>query len=357
VIDDSTVTLKLIDGTSLQGNWTDRQIVLHQGLYDRTLALSAVRTARWSAPTTRIPAGTPIPLQVARSVSSAAASPFGSVPLCVASDVEIAGRVFVRRHAPATGQVLGSGGGINAAGGHTVAISAGKVLALDGSWIPLKGVLQARGGFNAAKGLLVGGDPAVVQPGLVLEAATEASQEISQAEGALDSEQQQMVEFCAEYFKFSGMEVVPVEQMKPAQAYAPRAQPLQASISIKALLAPLGSKTDRSVTVNHLRNLYVDGVSLPIVKVLVDSGRKGSGTLRVETSILVPPSHDRWVTLGFHVLRDGEAIKGTYLNRIDAEERKIKEVSAEIPLTPSEVSQLTASADPRLRITLTAIDN
>jgi hypothetical protein len=355
------VRVELVDGTTISGRLIEQEVVLRQGLVDRAVPAAAVRRLIWSPPKATIPAGTPVQLMLVRSVSSASAKAGASVSLCTADAVSIGGKVVIERFAPASGFVLGTGSGPNVGGGGTIVLRAGSVVARDGSSIPLAGNLEVRGGFEGANwgliGLLSEGSAAVAANGLVLEAKTAGGAEVELRGGHPSPEDQASQDLCTDYFRFSGLQEIPLEQVVPGRAYAPVAQPLKLSVPLISLVRASEFASKTFAKPFSTRALSMDGVSLLMLSVEGTGKGKHGGYLDIDATVAVQPSHDRWVSLSFEVFADDKKLRSFQMQRIDAEERKMKTVRARLSLSREQTDALLHAADPRLRIMMTAIDN
>lgn len=358
---DGAVRVELVDGTAIAGRLIQQEIVLRQGLVDRAVPATVVRRLVWSPPAAEVPAGTPVRLLLVRSVSSASAKAGAGVSLCTSETVSTGGKVVIGQFAPASGFVLGTGSGSNVTGGGSIVLRAGSVVARDGTSIPLAGNLEVRGGFEGSGwgliGLLSEGSAAVATSGVVLEAKTADAARVELRGSHLTPEQQAAQELCTDYFRFTGMQEIPLEQVDPRRSYAPVAQPLKLSIPLVALTRSPEFTKKGSSKAFQARALSIDGVNFAALSIAGSGKGKHGGYLDIEAMVAVQPSHDRWVSLTYEVFADGNRLRVLQKQRIDAEERKVTTVNARFELSREQTDALLRAADPRLRITMTAIDN
>ncbi|QQR72932.1 MAG: hypothetical protein IPJ17_15765 [Holophagales bacterium] len=351
----------LVDGTVIEGRWVQAEIVLRQGLLDRVVPAPSIRRLVWSPPAVTLPSGTPVPLALVRSVSSAANSAGDPVSLCTTEEVTVNGKVVIARHSPASGSVLGTGGGSNVGGGGTLVLRAGAVLARDGSSIPLAGNLQVRGGFNGANwglaGLLSEGSPALAASGTQVEAKTASEAAIGLAASSFTAEQLAGQELCADFFRFSDSAEIGLEKVVPGRSYAPVPQPLKLSLPLLPFAPLLTEDGKGTVKTYGTRPFSIDGVALASLTVeAVGKGKRGA-TFKITAPLTVPASYDRWVSLTIELLAGEKQLQVLRLQRIDAEERKVTPIDARLTLSRAEVDELLAAPNARLRITMTAIEN
>lgn len=359
--DEANARVELVDGTVVHGRLVQQEVILRQGLLDRVVPAPSVRRLVWSPPSVTLPAGTPVPLALVRSVSSAATAAGDLVSLCTTEAVSVNGKVVIARHSPASGSVLGTGGGSNATGGGSLVLRAGAVLGRDGTSIPLAGNLEVRGGFNGANwglvGLLSEGSPALAASGAVLEAKTASDVAIGLPITSFAAEQLAGQELCADYFQFSDLTEIPLEEVVSDRSYAPVPQPLKLSVPLRPLAPALGQDGKGLSKTYPTRAFSIDGVALAALAVEAEGRGKRGGVLKIAATIAVPASHDRWVSLTFELLSDEKQLQVVRMGRIDAEERKVTTIDAKLALSRPEVDELLAAANPRLRITMTAIEN
>ena len=358
---DGTVRVGLVDGTTIDGRLMQHEVVLRQGLVERTVPAASIRRLVVSPPKVVVPADSPVRLQLVRSLSSVAAKAGAAVSLCTSEALAVDGKIVVTQFAPASGFVLGTGGGSNVSGGGSMVLRAGSVVARDGTTIPLAGSLEVRGGFEASDwgliGLLSEGSPAVATSGAVLEARTANAAEVALRGGQLSAEQQAAQSNCADYFRFSNMQEIPLDQVDPKRSYAPVTQPLKISVPLSSLIRSSEFKSKGSSKAFATRALTMDRVSFAALSIGGRAKGKQGAYLDVDAVIAVQPSHDRWVSLTFEVLADGTRLRLLSRQQIDAEERKMKAVNVRLVLSREQTDALLLAVDPRLRITMTAIDN
>ncbi len=358
LLDNGDAQLQLVDGSTIRGRLDRSELTLGQGLVNRVIEVSTIRSVRWTPPPVTVPAGTSVPLQLARSMSSSSSHLGDPVPFCTTEKVEVGGRGVIAKHAPASGQILGTGGGRNVLGGEKIGFSASKVLAVDGSWIPLTGHLEVEGGFDPGKGLFESGSQAIAEAGTLFGAETQGSTEVQPpSTGALPPETQIQVDACREYFKFAGRDVIPLQEMAKNQDYAPVPQPFRVSIPLAHLFIGLSRTNAREQIIWQLRHLESEGVSIPNAQLSLQLKRHGTAILEISFWVAVRPSHDRWVALKYDLSAGGKTIKSLTVNRIDAEERKTTLAKSKFELTKEEFDALRAAPDPALTVAMTSIYN
>lgn len=357
------VRLRLVDGSRLEGRLLLSEIVLREGLLERVIPVSRLRSVRWSAPAVDVPAGTRVPLHLTRPVSSSTATAGASIWFCVAEPVEIGARTVIEKYAPAAGRVLGSGGGRNVEGGESLVLTAGAVTAIDGSKIPLSGKLQVRGGFDAsalaggALGLLASGSAAVASSGLLLDAQTAEDAAVALRGGEISPEAKEAQAQCRDFYKFQGAPLIRFEEVDPKRTYAPIAQPMRISIPLNELLRAGAYDKNRIAKSFAVRSLVMEDVLLSSLTVEADGKRGGAIELEIEAAIHVRPSHDRWVSLQYDLLADGQKLLLVRESRIDAEEKKVRLVRSRFDVVGERAARVRAADDVRLEVTMTAIDN
>jgi hypothetical protein len=357
------VSLRLVDGSRLEGRLVFSEIVLREGLLERVIPVARLRSARWSAPVVEVPAGTRVPLHLTRPVSSSTASAGAAVWFCVAESVEISAKTVIEKYAPAAGRVLGSGGGRNVEGGESLVLTAGTVTAVDGSTIPLSGTLQVRGGFDSsalaggALGLLASGSAAVASSGILLDAQTAEDADVALRGGEILPGAREAPEQCRDFYRFQGAQLIRFEEVKPGESYAPIAQPMRISFPLNELLRGGAYEKHRIAKSFSMRSLVMDDVLLSSVTVEADGKRGGTIELEIEAAIQVRPSHDRWISLQFDLLADDQKLVLVRASRIDAEEKKVRLVRSRFEIVGEKANKVRAAADVRLEITMTAIDN
>jgi hypothetical protein len=110
----------------------------------------------------------------------------------------------------------------------------------------------------------------------------------------------------------------------------------------------------------NVRRFYCDDVSISTLVVHKNRGpkKRRATVFEVKGSLSVRPSHDRLAALRFDLI-NGEAHFGTWkLDRINAEEGKVKKFNISLLLEEGDYSRLfTPSELARLRITMTVVDN
>jgi hypothetical protein len=356
---DGAVTLELVDGSSIQGKPLAESVNVRQSLFDRVVPLREVKAIRWDPPKVTVPASTPVPLELIRTLNSRSAQTGASVEYCVTQPVKVDGKTVIANHAPAWGEVLGTSSGHNVGRGDKMALLAKAVAAVDGSEIPLHGTYDVSGGFNAGAvvaggvfGLLAEGNPAEAGFGARFDGQTDREVSVALTTSpppAVTARQQD----CDDYYSVLTGDFVPAERLRRGKGFAPVSQPLRVSVP----LLPLLNSKERSQKTVSLGSLRMEDLSIAAVLLEIDPKRRGGADLQVTAEILVRPSVDRLVNLDYQLVVGDQTIKVAKQSGIKAAEGKVNAAKTKIELSGEQLAALLASADPRLRISMTAIED
>jgi hypothetical protein len=101
----------------------------------------------------------------------------------------------------------------------------------------------------------------------------------------------------------------------------------------------------------------MEDLSIAAVLLEIDPKRRGGVDLQVTAEILVRPSVDRLVNLDYQLVVGDQTIKVAKQSGIKAAEGKVNAAKTKIELSGEQLAALLASADPRLRISMTAIED
>jgi len=358
--DSDGVRLKLIDGTVLEGRLIIDSFNVHQGLYDRALLVRDVQSIRWDPPKMTVPAGTAVPLELIRTLSSTSAKAGASVEYCVTEPVVIGGKTVVGKHAPAWGEVLAAGGGTNVSRGGKVGLGVIGVTGIDGTEIPLQGMLQVAGGVDVGSivaggvfGLLGEGNAAEATSGSRFNAQTTQDFQIGLIARPVGVERASLQRACDDYYSLLTGDFISTERLGRGQVFAPVPQPLRLSVPIGGLIR---SQTRFQQTI-YLGTLRMEDLSIQSATLQIEPARNGGAHLEITANILVRPSHDRLVNVEYQ-LSAGDRVVGTATKPgIRAAEGRLKAAKTSIQLTANQLSALSASDNPRLRIVMTAIED
>jgi len=357
---DGAVTLGLVDGSSIEGKPLAENVNVHQSLFDRVVPLREVKAIRWDSPKVTVPASTPVPLELIRTLNSRSAQTGASVEYCVTQPVKVEGKTVIANHAPAWGEVLGTSSGHNVGRGDKMALLAKAVAAVDGSEIPLHGTYDVSGGFNAGAvvgggvfGLLAEGNPAEAGFGARFDGQTDREVSVALTASPPDHAVTARQQDCDDYYSVLTGDFVPAERLRPGKGFAPVSQPLRVSVP----LLPLLNSKERSQKTVRLGSLRMEDLSIAAVLLEIDPKPRGGADLQVTAEILVRPSVDRRVNLDYQLVVGDQTIKDAKQSGIKAAEGKVKAAKTKIELSGEQLAALLASADPRLRVSMTAIED
>lgn len=355
--EDGDVSVTLVDGSELHGELAAETIVLSQDLFSNSFDVQEIAsiTVAPRVEAVTIPKGTPVHLMLAEWLHSHSAQPGDSVRFCLAEDAQVGGARRLPKGMPAFGEVtVGRQAGRTLERGEVV-VEPRYLLAADGGHLPLTGASgEFSGGVNAAAfvtggvlGFLDKGEEVNVPPGTVLEAVTETTEELPRA-GNPEGEAAEAWEECERFFRFTDVDVVPVEETDLQEAYAPFGTSLTASIPLDDLAdLDKGETLDRS-----LRNLMAYDTYLQTVSVSVDHGRKRV-RLPVHVFLVVLPSHDKRVDLELSLVDGDKVLAQQAEKRLDAEEKKAKRVQMTLTTDTDAFDRALSAGDLSLRISMT----
>lgn len=351
---DGGAVVKLVDGSELEGLLVAEAILLNQGLFSRSLAVSDVAEIEIAArfePLT-IPKETPVKLMLAEWLHSRSARAGQEVRLCVAEDVQIGGEVAFTKGTPAIAEITeGRAAGAVSQQGE-IAIEPRYLLTYDGSRLPVVGASgEFKGGLDPGAfvmagvlGFLASGEEVRVPPGVTFEVMTRTENRLMGASEPTE-EVNAAWQQCEQFFRFADADVVPVEEVDLNAAYAPFGTSLIASLPLTKL-AELdeGEPLDRS-----LRNLVAYDTFLQTISFSVERGRKRV-KLPIRMFLTVLPSHDKRVDLKLSLVDDEKVLAEEEIRNIDAEEAKSKQVQTTLTSDSGQFDQALAAGGLRLRI-------
>jgi hypothetical protein len=350
------VVVKLIDGTELEGSLETETIMLDQGLFSRSLEIGEVAEIEITERTepATVPKDTPVTMMLAQWIDSKSAKVGQRIRLCVAEDVAVNGKVAVRKGTPAFGEVTISRGARGLAEHGEIALEPHHLMLPGGVELPVVGATaEYDGGFDAGAfvgggvvGLLSSGKEVKVPPGTILEVATREERTV-QAGTTPPGDDLQAWEQCDRFFRFDGVEVVPVEEVDRDGVYAPFGTSLTVSLPLTEL-AELdeGEPLDQS-----FRNLIAFDTFIHAISLSVDRGRKRV-KLPVHLFLSVLPSHDKYVDLTLSVVDGEDVLAEESVQNVDAEEAKSKQVRMELTADSERFDQALADGGLRLRIAM-----
>lgn len=119
----------------------------------------------------------------------------------------------------------------------------------------------------------------------------------------------------------------------------------------------LRSAIGRVSSTHDLGALAIEEVSIAALVLDLEPRRDGRARLTVTANVYVRESYDRYVSLDFRVVADGEVLAGASRGQIDAEEEKITTRKFVIDLSAEDMAALAAAEEARLRVTMAAIEN
>jgi hypothetical protein len=351
---DGAALVKLVDGSQLEGLLVAETILLNQGLFSRSLAVSDVAEIQIDPrmdPVT-VPKDTPVKLMVAEWLHSRSIQPGQIVRFCVAEDVLIGSDIAIAKGTPAAGEVTEGRAAGRVSQQGEITIEPRYLLASDGSSIPVIGAsTEFKGGLDPGAfvmagvlGFLASGEEVRVPPGVIFETMTRTERKLTGTSEPTEEEDAAWQE-CERFFRFADVDVVPVEKVDLNSAYAPFGSSLVASLPLSDL-AELeeGKHLDRS-----LRNLVAYDTFLQAVSLSVDRGRKRV-KLPVLLFVTVLPSHDKSVDLKLSLVDGEDVLAEEEARNIDAEEEKSRQVQMTLTTEPDRFDQALATGRLRLRI-------
>jgi hypothetical protein len=351
---DGGAVVKLVDETELKGLLVAEAILLNQGLFSRSLAVSDVAEIEIDArmdPVT-VPKDTPVKLMVAEWLHSRSIQPGQIVRFCVAEDVLIGSEVAIAKGTPAAGEVTEGRAAGRVSQQGEITIEPRYLLASDGSSIPVVGASsEFKGGLDPGAfvmagvlGFLASGEEVRVPPGVIFEAMTRTERKLTRTSEPTEEVDAAWQE-CERFFRFADVDVVPVEEVDLNSAYAPFGTSLVASLPLTNL-AELeeGEPLDRS-----LRNLVAYDTFLQTISLSVDRGRKRV-KLPIRMFLTVLPSHDKRVDLKLSLVDGEKVLAEEEIRNIDAEEEKSRQVQTTLTSEPDQFDNALAAGSLRLRI-------
>jgi hypothetical protein len=357
--DAGAVKIELVDGTTLEGTMAVEKVSVHQALFDRVFPVHDIRTIAWDPPKVTIPAGTAVPLALVRTLTSKSTQAGTPVELCVTRPVVIDGKTVIAGRAAAWGEVLGASTGRNIRGGKLVLRATG-VTAVDGSELPLSGTVEAEGGFNGEAvaalgvvGLLAEGNPAETPSGIELDAKVERDADVALTPHPANAARAAAQRDCDEYFSLAAGEFVPVEKLRHGRAFAPVSQPLRVFLPVLHIVAS-PQRYSQSIAVG---TLWMEDLSILTANLEISPKRKGGAELTIVTSVHVRKSQDRLVNLEYQLVAGDQLVKSFHQSNIKAAEGRTTQADVAVDLTAAELATLSAAPDPRLRISMTAIED
>ncbi len=357
---DGSFKIELVDGTALDGTIAIDKVSVHQALYDRVIPIHDIRAIQWDPPKITLPAGTVIPVELIRALSSKSTEAGAAVEYCVTRPVVVDGKTLVASHAAAWGQVLGVSGGHNVGGGGKLVLRVDGVVAADGGELPLQGTHEVEGGFNGGAvvalgvlGLLTEGNPAEAGNGIQFDGQTAHDADVALLPHPVSEPRAAIQRDCDDYYSLQAGDFIPVEKLRHGRTFAPVPQPLRISLPLLQVVRST-QHFSQGIAAGSLK---MEDLSIPTVNLEISPRRRGGADLTITTTIYVRPSQDRLVNLDYQLMAGDQAVRSVKQSGIKAAESRTREARTTLELTAAELAALAAAPDPRLRITMTAIED